>query len=40
MLTIKKIFLLGLENVAKVMFYDLIMKSYTEWVGKECIDLF
>ena len=39
MLTIRNLFLLGLENVAKVLFHDLTIESYPGWVGKECIDL-
>ena len=39
MLTIRKLVLLGLGNVAKVLFYDLTIEGYTGGVGRECIDL-
>ena len=38
-LTIRNLFLLGLENVTKVLLYDFTIESYLGWVGKEGIDL-
>ena len=39
MLAIRNLFLLGLENVTKVLFHDLTIEGYIGWVGKECMDL-
>ena len=39
MLSVRNLLLLVLKNVAKVLFYDLTIESYTGWVWKESFAL-